>query len=544
MKHVAEPLFTVRVRGLVSSSPLLADVNGDGSPEVFVGGPVLSGLTWCGERLPRWPRKAQKPIASSPAFGDINGDGRGEIVVGCDDGHVLAFFADGDPVPGWPVKTNRDVFSTPALTDMDGDKALEAFVGSDDGRVYAIRGTGETIWASSIPGNPFVSASPTVVPSDGGGRPDIVVGAWDRHLHRFSAEGRHAGTLRPPAGGVIWSSSTSFAIAEAGAFLAWAADRAYVSGPDGRLAPGWPRRMGSWAISSPAVVELDDGEGATIVVGAERLYAWDLAGDLRAGFPVDAGDFLWSSPIAFDLDGDGAREVVVGSWDGGIYAFRSDGALVEGFPLRTGGPIFATPAAAPLPDGGGLLVAASWDGTVRGWHLRSARFRRGDWLQFRGGPDRRGLQTTVFPPLRQTPAMEEEVTELPRLTGARVEPWAGMPGMARVVVGGFALTAARNLMIHYAITGERRMHQVPAVNSRGRFVALIQPLRVPHLVRFFVEAEDRDGRTQRWPEKGHVSFLARPRIAAGLFSGGFARAKESMSPTARISAETAERTHS
>lgn len=97
---LAAPLFLRRVRGPISSSPLLVDANRDGWPEIFVGGRVLSGLEWNGRPMPRWPKRGRRPFASSPSFGDINGDGRGEIVVGCDDGRVYAFHADGDAVAG------------------------------------------------------------------------------------------------------------------------------------------------------------------------------------------------------------------------------------------------------------------------------------------------------------------------------------------------------------------------------------------------------------------------------------------------------------
>jgi len=511
MSHLAEPLFIRRVPGPVSSSPLLVDANEDGWPEVFVGGPVLSGLTWRGERLPRWPKRSRKPFASSPAFGDINGDGRGEIVVGCDDGKVHAFFVDGDCVPGWPVQTGRDVFSTPALADIDGDGMPEVLVGSDDGCVYAVGGNGEKRWVGRIPGAPFVSASPTVIDLDEDGRPEVLVGAWDRTLRRFSADGESLGEWSLPAGSMLWSSPTAFEVQGVGRVVAWASDRVYLARAGGQIVEGWPRRTGSWTVSSPAVAEIAKGDGPVIAVGSERLYAWSLSGQRLPGFPVDTGDFVWSSPILVDIDGDEKREIVVGTWDGGLYAFRTDGTAVQGFPMRMNGPVFSTAAACALPEGGGLLVTAAWDGTIRGWRLPRAIFRKGDWPQFRGNPSRSGVHPYPFRADQRTPApVDPDPHESPTISRVYIERWRVGRGLPRVVIEGSGLAAARSLLVRYKIAGEGRTHPVPAVNSRGRFVALIQPLRGPRLIQGLVEMEDAQGGMHRWPASGSFSFVAGP----------------------------------
>jgi len=512
--NLLEPLFVHRVRGRISSSPLLADANADGWPEVFVGGPVLTGLSWDGEQLPRWPRRSRKPFASSPAFGDINGDGRGEIVVGCDDGQVHAFYPDGDPVGGWPIRTGRDVFSTTVLADVNHDKAAEVVVGSDDGSLYVLRGDGRRVWRAELRGRPFISGSPAVADLDGDGSPEIAVGAWDRQIHVWSGDGEEHSTLGPTAGNAIWSSPLAFMLRGGAGHLAWASDMAFVGSLRGGVLPGWPARTESWIVSSPAVVELSGGSGASVVVGAERLYAWDLFGRPRPGWPVDLGDFVWSSPIAFDLDGDGSREVLAGSWDGGLYAFRSDGTPVPGFPVRTEGPIFSTPAAAPLRGGGGLLVAASWDGTVRGWRLPRAKFGPGDWLQFRGSPTRTGLQPQPFEPPQGAPLEDKEIASRPRVHAAHEERWPTGHGIHRIVAHGEALHRAKGLRLVYEILGEGREHIAPFVNSRGATVALVQPLRIPRPVRYRIEFDGPDGRIHRWPPNGGRRFLSRTTLCA------------------------------
>jgi WD40 repeat protein len=507
MSEVATPLFVVPTGGPISSSPLLVDANDDGWPEVFVGGSRFHGLTWKGGRMPRWPKKAKRPFASSAAFGDINGDGRGELVIGCDDGKVYAYHVDGDPVVGWPFATGGDVFSTPALADINSDGALEVIVASDDGSIYVLDGSGEVAWRNALAGSPFVSASPTVVDLDGDGNEEIIVGAWDGMMHAWTSEGRPFPISWPEAGGHIWSSGTAFQADDGDVRLAWASDQVNIVSGSGGLIGGWPQSSQSWMVSSPSIVKFGTDQ-VGIVVGADRLYGWDVRGRPLPGWPIDLGEYIWSSPLAFDLDGDGAREVVVGGWDGAIHAFRVDGTHVPGFPLQTGGPIFSTPAAAPLPDGGGLLVAASWDGTIRGWRLPHARFENADWPQFRGSPIRTGAANVTVENGSETPPPASHEVGRPTVHGARPEQW--YRGVKRVLIHGTDLGRARRLVVRYKIPGEEAVHLSPAMKSGDKFFALIQPLRVPRRLQYWVELERRDHTKQRWPTNGVASTVQFP----------------------------------
>lgn len=505
-----ERLFVRRGRNKISSSPLLVDANDDGWPEIFVGGPVLSGLSWDGTRLPGWPRRGERPFASSPAFGDISGDHRGTIVIGCDDGRVYAFHLDGQARTGWPVATGSDVFSTPALADMDGDGRAEVVAGSDDGRVYAIRGDGTLASVFEVPSRPFVSASPTLLAHPSGGPADLAVGAWDGNLYRLPGGDADEPRRLASADHVIWSSATGFEPPGVGPCLAFASDRVYVVTGEGASLPGWPRRTGSWMISSPAVAELEAGAGPRIAVSADRLYVWDLHGNLMPGWPQDCGGFLWASPLAFDLDGDGAREIIMASWDGRLYAFRPDGRPVEGFPVWTGGAVFATPAAAPLPSGGGLLVTAAWDGSIRGWRLPNARFALGDWLQFRGDPARKGDAGQLAGPVPGSAGPPDPPAPAARIDAARVSAWPEGHGLRRVVIEGENVAFARRCLVEYTLSGSRRTHLAPVVHGNGTSTAVIQALRLPHRVRFHVSYLDLAGEARRWPEDHEASFLSVP----------------------------------
>jgi len=87
-------------------------------------------------------------VRSSPVAADLNGDGRPEVVVGCSNGFVYAIHADGRnhishgvasgpfyrtwcAVP--PGVTWAEVLSSPAIDDLDGNGKIDIIVGSTGG---------------------------------------------------------------------------------------------------------------------------------------------------------------------------------------------------------------------------------------------------------------------------------------------------------------------------------------------------------------------------------------------------------------------------
>jgi len=72
---------------------------------------------------------------------------------------------------------------------------------------------------------------------------------------------------------------------------------------------------------------------------------------------------FFASPKYFDLDGDGTQEVIIGAMDKRMYAFRSNGEIMPGFPFPTDGIIRST-AAIDTINGKKVIVFGSDDGNL------------------------------------------------------------------------------------------------------------------------------------------------------------------------------------
>ncbi|KON30918.1 hypothetical protein AC480_00090 [miscellaneous Crenarchaeota group archaeon SMTZ1-55] len=293
---------------------------------------------------------------SSPALADLNGDGAPEIIVATADGSVFAFLEDGSPLPGWPVVTDllpgldpdspRNHLQAPAyqeggveadvhasivggvaVGDIDGDGAPEVVAADLEGNVYVWDTYGELLPGFPVFTNPEFSkpedrnennvldrgifAAPALGDLDGDGVLEIIVGATDQHVYAWKG--------------------------------------------DGTPVPGWPvlaRDLGQPApkgariVSSPALGDLDRDGLLEVVVGTNeiygqsgRVYAFTSNGTILHGWPVRVpslipggpavlplvGQGVPSTPALADVDGDGTLEVGIAAVGGQGFLFKANG---------------------------------------------------------------------------------------------------------------------------------------------------------------------------------------------------------------------------
>ncbi len=341
-------------RGPVIASPLVADLDADGGPEIGVGSWDGYFYLLDGNLMdrPGWPRYSPRGYFSSAAAADLDGDGRLEVLVGSEAGRVFAWRSDGSSLPGWPVDLRHRIWSSPTVL-ADGRIAI---LGGGQMFVLDLRGRPTRGWPQPALGwgdstaacnRQFLAVAtlaegvPPAFLSGLGIRDAGAVHAWrldGTALAGFPVRLEHDSDSSPALADLDGDGLDEIIVGDDGGWL-------HVLRQDGEELPGFPQRAGGLIEASPAIGDLDGDGSLDVVVGSwdGRMYVWDSAGRLLAGWPQAAADQFISSAALVDLDGNGRPDVIAGSKDGRLYGWDSRGRPLAGFPVEMGAPVFSSP---------------------------------------------------------------------------------------------------------------------------------------------------------------------------------------------------------
>lgn len=182
---------------LLASSPVVSDLDGDGSMEICVGsaGGDVYVFHADGSNADGWPQETGgDTIYSSVTLADLNGDFKPELAIGSSDGTMYAWHVDGTPVNGYPVDLGNPLIASAAAADLNGicGDELVAFTAGGPGEIYVLSQNGSVLsgWPQSCASSYHsITPSPILADVDGDMLPDIITGSTDKNLHAWDGAG-------------------------------------------------------------------------------------------------------------------------------------------------------------------------------------------------------------------------------------------------------------------------------------------------------------------------------------------------------------------
>ena len=328
------------IGGELIATPTLADLSGDGRPEVVVGAqeeyfeqvavwppiglPGLSGNTRLyavspegtlaggvdtnpahpdeGAYLPGWPAAVPmlltdvlpsigNGIATQAVAGDIDRDGELEVVAAAASGQLMAFDPDGtSPFLEWsglPIGFNW--LGAPGVGTNSADTAMTvvAFGGAALGDLDAVPGLDV-----AAPSTGLARALDTLLPNDQPGDNQLtgwsgLTGAQLRGLPRVTAD---LAFFVTPAIVDLDGDGSNEIVAGNGVQMLDAVGSGDPGDDAARIPTGWPKLTGGWTIGTPAMGDWD-GDGTAEIAITRR----------------DGPLLVWKTPTRSDAVGDWAR---------------------------------------------------------------------------------------------------------------------------------------------------------------------------------------------------------------------------------------------
>ena len=124
-------------------SPALVDIDGDGQREILCAGTDgqlrivrNNGAYYPGWSAVRFTSKTSAATESSPVAADLDGDGHIEILIGSEDAQFYGLRDDGQPLAGFPIRLDGEVRGTPMIWDFDQNGSAEILLAGWDKNMY------------------------------------------------------------------------------------------------------------------------------------------------------------------------------------------------------------------------------------------------------------------------------------------------------------------------------------------------------------------------------------------------------------------------
>ena len=286
----------------IRSFATIADLNGDGQPEVIFGANDNQLHVLDSQGREKWNFQTKSWIVGGVSVADLDGDGHLEIVFGSMDFNVYCLDANGRQK--WKYETGDWVASSPVVADLDGDGTLEMLASSDDGSLVCLSRLGTLKWRARW-GETGTRTQPylAVADLDGDGTKETVLALPNGEVRTFLSNGDIA----------------------------------------------WSRNAGAGIAGSPLIADLNGDGTQDIVIATQGGYVMAYSTWGTVQWTNNLGQTIEATPTLADLDGDGKWEIYVAN----LMSAKRDTGFFSAFELsaKGGAGMWTTPKGDPYRTG-------------------------------------------------------------------------------------------------------------------------------------------------------------------------------------------------
>ena len=374
------PLTSEEITSRYFASPVVADIDEDGTPEIIIGDLIGNKVSVFDlDQNLVWEADTDGGVRAEVIVKDIDFDGDVELVVGDESGKLNAWHHDGSVVTNFPITvSDARLLSSPSIEDINDDAELDIIQVSSDGNMYVYNTDGSIQWQVALTSNVDSYGAQTrngqavIEDLDGDGSVEIIAPSADGAIMVFDSEGE-----------MIWSYGAEDSITATPVVANFDPDQPgyevifgsgdsylYVLNQNGELI--W-RRATDWIISSsPLLHDLDSDGFPEILIGGEdnKLHAFHYWADAVEGWPQEINGAITSAPVVGDIDADGEDEILIGGEDGKLYAWDPDGTEIPSWPKQTGESYKGSPVIMNADgDAEEEIFAADFSGQLLTWGI-------------------------------------------------------------------------------------------------------------------------------------------------------------------------------
>jgi hypothetical protein len=264
---------------------------------------------------------------TTPAIGDLDGDGFPEVVVGGLYGSFAVHGNDGSTYWTGPGSSGIKAYCGGiGIADLDDDGNPEVFIGREilDGQTGTVRGNGGAGEGSSVSGE---APNPVAADIDLDGEQELIVGNAV-----YDADGN---TKMSFGSGDGYPGVANFDSDEEAEIVVTSTSGVTLYDTDGSQI--WTQSVSSTYVGPPAIADYDgDGEPEIAVGTSNGAVMLDTDGTRLWSYTNSSGgSSFYDGVTAYDLDGDGAWEVLYDGSDAVRILSGVDGHVIATYPHET-----------------------------------------------------------------------------------------------------------------------------------------------------------------------------------------------------------------